>query len=116
MAPSGLLLAFIAEMGVSPQEEMDNLQDMKEFAVERHGLPEDFVYFRALCGVQSLPLVFAPNQPIVWVRYGGRHRERLCVSGLRSPKLSAQVRRSNSCTLCIPAHMDASITCTGRSD
>ena len=36
------------------------------FAVERPGLPEDFVYFPALCGVQSSPLVFAPNLPIVW--------------------------------------------------
>ena len=31
-------------------------------------------------------------------RYSARHRERLCVSGLRSPELSAQVRRPNSST------------------
>ena len=54
------------EMRVSHQKEMANLQGMKVFAVERHGFPEDFVFFRALCGVQSSPLVFAPNQPIVW--------------------------------------------------
>ena len=36
------------------------------FAVEGPGLPEDFVSFPALCGVQSSPLVFAPNLPIVW--------------------------------------------------
>ena len=53
-------------MEVSPQEEMANPQGMKAFAVERHGLPEDFMPFRALCGVQSSPLVFAPNQSIVW--------------------------------------------------
>ena len=41
-------------------------QGMKVFAVERPGLPEDFVSFPALCGVQSLLLVFAPNLPIVW--------------------------------------------------
>ena len=42
---------------------MANPQDMKMFPVERHGrLPEDFVYFRALCGVQSSPFVFAPNR------------------------------------------------------
>ena len=35
-------------------------------AVERPGPPEDFVSFPALCGVQSSPLVFAPNLPIVW--------------------------------------------------
>ena len=33
------------------------------FAVERPGLPEDFV--SALCGVQSSPLVLAPNLPFV---------------------------------------------------
>ena len=56
----------MAEMEVSPQEEMANPQVMKVFAVERPGLPEDFVSFPALCGVQSSPLVFAPNLPIVW--------------------------------------------------
>ena len=55
----------MAEMEVSPQEEMANPQGMKVFAVERPGLPEDFVFFPALCGVQSSPLVFAPNLPIV---------------------------------------------------
>ena len=55
----------MAEMEVSPQEEMSNPQGMKVFAVEIPGLPEDFVSFPALCGVQSLPLVFAPNLPIV---------------------------------------------------
>ena len=56
----------MAEMEVSPQEEMANPQEMKIFAVERPGLPEDFVSFPALCGVQSSsPLVFAPNLPFV---------------------------------------------------
>ena len=53
-------------MEVGPQEEMANPQGMKMFAVERPRLPEDFVYSRALCGVQSSPLVFAPNRAIVW--------------------------------------------------
>ena len=57
----------MAEMEVSPQEEMANPQGTKVFAVERPGLPEDFVSFLALCGVQSSPLVFAPSLPIVWV-------------------------------------------------
>ena len=59
-------VAAMAEMKVSPQEEMANPQGMKVFAVERLGLAEDFVYFPALCEVQSPPLVFAPNPPIVW--------------------------------------------------
>ena len=56
----------MAEMEASPQEEMANPQGMKVFAVERPGLPEDFVSFPVLCEVQSSPLVFAPNLPIVW--------------------------------------------------
>ena len=56
----------MVEMEVSPQEEIANPQGMKVFAVKRPGLPEDFVSFPALCGVQSSPLVFAPNLPIVW--------------------------------------------------
>ena len=56
----------MAEMEVSPQEEMANRQGMKVFAVKRPGFPEDFVSFLALCGVQSSPLVFAPNLPFVW--------------------------------------------------
>ena len=59
-------VAVKAEMKVSPQEEMANPQGMKVFAVERHGLRGDFVCFPALCGVQSSPLVFVPNRPIVW--------------------------------------------------
>ena len=55
----------MAEMEVSPQEEMANPQGVKVFAVERPGLPEDFVSFPAPCGVQSSPLVFAANLPIV---------------------------------------------------
>ena len=107
----------MAEMEVSSQEEMANLQAMKVFAVERLGLPEDFVSFSALCGVQSSPLVFVPNRPIVWgpLHYSGRPRERLCASGLRSPEVSAQVRIANSCTSRTPAHTDASITHTGRT-
>ena len=54
------------KMEVSPQEKMANPQGIKVFAVERAGLPEDFVSFPAFCGVQSSPLVFAPNLPIVW--------------------------------------------------
>ena len=57
----------MAEMEASPQEEkMANPQGMKVFDVERPGLPKDFVYFPALCGVQSSPFVFAPNLLIVW--------------------------------------------------
>ena len=74
MAPFGAFAALIKgcvavvaeEMEVSPQEDMAIPQGMKVFFVERHGLPEDFVSFPALCGVQSSPLVFVLNRPIVW--------------------------------------------------
>ena len=59
-------VAAMAEMEVSPQEKMANPPGMKVFTDERPGLPEDFVSFSALRGVQSSPLVFAPNLPIVW--------------------------------------------------
>ena len=59
-------VAVMAEMEVSPQEKIANPQGMKVFAVGRYGIPEDFVPFRGLRGVQSSPLVFAPNRPIIW--------------------------------------------------
>ena len=59
-------VAALAEMEVSQYEEMANPHRMKVFAAERPGLPEDFVSFPALCGVQSSSFVFAPNLPIVW--------------------------------------------------
>ena len=59
-------VAAMAEMEVSPQEEMAKPPGMKVFGVERPGLPEDFMYYPALFGVQSSPLVFAPILPIVW--------------------------------------------------
>ena len=69
----------MAEMEVSPQEEMANPQGIKVFAVERPGPPEDFVYFPALCEVQSSPLVFAPSLPMVWgPLHSGKHRGKHC--------------------------------------
>ena len=57
MVPFRLFAAFVkavpvmAEVVVSPQEEMANPQGMKVFALVRRSLPEDFVCFAALCGV-----------------------------------------------------------------
>ena len=111
-------VAVRAEVEINSQEEMANPQGMKLFAVERHGLPEDFVYCPAMCGVQSSsPLVFVPNWPIVWgpLHNSGRHKENICASGLRSSELYAQVARANCCTPYTPAHMDTSIARTGRN-
>ena len=52
----------MAEIEVSPQDDMANPQGLKTFAVERHGFPEDFVSFRALYDMQSSPLVFSQNR------------------------------------------------------
>ena len=43
------VVAAMAEMEVSSQEEMPSPKAMKVFAVERSGLCEDFVSFPALC-------------------------------------------------------------------
>ena len=56
----------MAEMEVSPQEKMTNPQGTQVFAVERHGLAEDFVSFASQCAVQSSPLIFVLNRQIVW--------------------------------------------------
>ena len=56
----------MAEMDVSPREDMANPQRMKAFTVEKQRLPEDFVYFPTLRRVPSSPLVFVQNRPIVW--------------------------------------------------
>ena len=69
----------MAEMEVSPQEEVANLQGIKVFAVERPGLPEYFVYFPAPCGVQSSPPVYLLLICRSFgVRYSGRHLGRHC--------------------------------------
>ena len=75
--------------GQPTYEEMTNPQEIKMFVVERHGLPEDFVSFPALCGVQSLPLVCVPNRPIVWGPLQWQAQGESLASGLRSPELSA---------------------------
>ena len=74
MAPFGPFAAFpwavalktgMAKMEVSPQEQITNPKYMVVSAGETHGLHGDFVSFRSMCGVQSSPLVFAPNCAIV---------------------------------------------------
>ena len=64
------------------------------------GFLEGFMYFRILCVLQSLPLVFAPSRgfyggPLLGQKPGVRF-----VSGLPSSEPSAQVRRVCSCKSC----------------
>ena len=102
----------MAEMEVSPQEEMANPQRMKVFAVERPGLPEDCRVFS--CSVWSAIVatrICAESADCLGSATGvstGR-------VSVPSPGLSAQVRRANSCTSCKPAHMHTSNTRTGRN-
>ena len=99
-------------MEVSSQEDMANPQYMKVFAVERHVLPEDFVLF-VLCVECAIVATRICAESCDYL--GSAIVAGIYVSGLRFPELSAQVRRPNSCTSCIPAHMDVSITLTGRN-
>ena len=126
MAPFGPFASFIkgcntydrdGKNGVSPQDDMAHPQGMKMLTAERHVLHEDFVYFRALCGVHNRCHSYLRRiGRLSGIRYNsGRHREIICASGLRSPELSTQVRQPNSYTSCKPAQMDAYITRTGRN-
>ena len=58
-------VAVMVEIEVSSQKEMANPQGMNVFAVKRHGCPVDFVSFSSVCGMQSSPLVYVQNRPIV---------------------------------------------------
>ena len=69
---------------------------MKVFAVERHRLPEDFASFRAMCGVHSLLVVFAPNRAIVWSPLQWQAPVETLFSGLRSSGLIVDARHPNS--------------------
>ena len=97
-------VAAMAEMEVSPQEEMANPQGMKVFAVEKLGLPEDLCLFLLCveCNHRRHSYLCRIGR-LSGVRYSGRPRERLCASGLRFPEVSAQVRIANSCTSRIPS-------------
>ena len=105
----------MTEMEVSPQEEMANPQSMKMFVVENMGFLKISCLFVLCVECKRHNLSVRRISRLPGVRYSGRHRERLGASGLGSPELSFQVRRSNVCTTCTPAHMDASITRTGRN-
>ena len=61
MYPAKSFTAAVANIVVRPKDEMTSpYGGMNVFARDR--LPKGLVSFRALCGVQSSPLVFAPNR------------------------------------------------------
>ena len=91
----------ITEIKVSPQEEMANPQSMEMFVVENMGFLEISCLFVLCVECNRHNLSVRRINRLPGVRYSGRHRERLGASGLGSPELSFQVRRSNACTTCI---------------
>ena len=85
MALFGLLqllskaVAAMAEMEVSPQEEMANSQGMKRFAVERPGLNEGFVSFLFCVECNRRHSYLLQVCRSFGVRYSsGRHQGRHC--------------------------------------
>ena len=73
------VVAAMAEMEVSPQEEMANPQGMKVFAVERPGLPEDFVSFLLCVECSRRHSYLLRICRLFGVRYySGRHLGRHC--------------------------------------
>ena len=86
------------------------------FAVERHGrLPEGLCVF-VLCAVCHRCLLYLARIVHSFVvRYRVRYRERLCVSCLRSPPLSTEVRQENVSIACTRAQIDACIAHTSRN-
>ena len=86
---------------VCPRDEVADPPGTTVLPIDRHGFAKGFASsFCTLCGAQSSLVRFASNRAIVWgpPQCNGRHRKRLCVSGLRSPELSAQVKGPNSST------------------
>ena len=61
-------------MEVRPQKEVDNPQDIKMFAVERHGLPEHFVLFVLCVESNRHHSYLCRVVRLSGVRYSGRHR------------------------------------------
>ena len=105
----------MAEMEVSPKEKMANSQGMEVLAVERPGFLKISCILLLCVECNRRHSYLCRIGRMSGIRYSGRPRERLCALGLRSPELSAQVRQANSCTSCIPAHTNASITRTSRN-
>ena len=67
-------VAATAEMEVSPQEEMSNMQGMKVFAVERPELPEDLCVFLLCMEYNRRHSYLLRICRLFGVRYSGRRR------------------------------------------
>ena len=67
-------MTWMVEMEVSPKEEMANPQDMAVNVVERHELPEDFVFFVLCVECNRRHSYLCRIVRLYRVRYSGSHR------------------------------------------
>ena len=88
----------MAQNEVCPRDEIEDPPGTAVLPIDRHGFGEGLVSFSTLCCVQSSLVRLLRIVRLPGVSHSGRHRKILIVSALRSPELSAQVRRSNSFT------------------
>ena len=95
-------LTAMAQKEVCPRDEIADPPGTAMLPIDKHGFAGGLVSFRTLCGVQSAivsgEICSESCDCLGSATHSGRHRKRLCVSALRSPELSAQVRRPNSST------------------
>ena len=59
-------LTSMAKEEVCPRDEIADPPGMAALPIDIHDFDEGLVSFRALCGVQSSLVRFAPNQEIDW--------------------------------------------------
>ena len=79
------VVADMAEMEVSPQEKMANLQGMKDLPLRDMGFLKISCLFVLCVECNRRHSYLRRFGRLSGVRYSGRHRERLCASGLRPP-------------------------------
>ena len=100
-------VAVTAEMEISPQNEMANPQCMKVLPLRDMGFLK-ISCLSVLCVVCNCRRLHLSRVVCLCVvRSRVRHREILCVSCLRSPELTAEVRREITCISSTHAQMDA---------
>ena len=68
-------LTAMAKKEVYPRDEIADPPGTTVLPIDRHGFAEGLAFFRTLCGVQSSPVIFAPNRAIAWgPAPSGKHR------------------------------------------
>ena len=86
------VVVAMAEMEVNPHEEMANSQGMKCSPLRNMGILKISCLFLLCVECNRRHSYLCRIGQLSRVRCSGKHRQRLCGSGLRSPDLSAKVR------------------------